>query len=182
VNVYRSSAWVRQYWDYTCTAASTQTMLNLVLGRSNRTSLLQQRIIRYARRHDSLRDSRGSDPAGWAKALTHFGAGTYSWRVFASRASALRYAASRLVATGKPVGLLVWRGRHAWTMTGFTSAPNPAEDPAASVTGIFVAPPLRGVDPRPNTWLATGSLGTFARYRERDGLRAWVGRWVVVAP
>jgi hypothetical protein len=181
-NLYRSRAWVRQYWDYTCTAASTQTMLNLILGDANRSSIFQQRIIRYARRHDTLRVSKGSDPEGWAAAMRHFGGGPYAWRVFPSRAAALRYAATRMVATGKPVGLLVWRGRHAWTMTGFTSATDPALDPDVVVTGIYVAPPLRGVDPRPNSYLRTSTLDTFARYRERDGLRAWINRWVVVAP
>ena len=87
-----------------------------------------------------------------------------------------------MLATGKPAGLLVWRGRHAWTMTGFTSATDPRTDPTAVVTGVFVAPPLVGVDPRPNTYLTVSRLGTFARYEERDGLRTWVGRWVVVAP
>lgn len=181
-NLYRFSAWVRQYRNYTCTAASAQTMINLIRGRADRSLLLQMRIIKYARAHDSLRWSAGSDPAGWARALTYFGAGPYSWRTFTSRSAALRYAAQRMIATGKPAGLLVWRGRHAWTMTGFTSATDPRTDPAAVVTGVFVAPPLVGVDPRPNTYLTVARLGTFARYQERDGLRTWIGRWVVVAP
>jgi hypothetical protein len=181
-NLYRSTAWVRQYRNYTCTAASAQTMVNLIRGRSNRSLLLQLRIIKYARSHDYLRRSEGSDPAGWARAVTYFGGGPYGWRTFTSRAAALRYAAQRMLATGKPAGLLVWRGGHAWTMTGFTSATDPRTDPAAVITGVFVAPPLVGVDPRPNSYIPTGLLGTFARYAERDGLRTWIGRWVVVVP
>ncbi len=181
-NLYRSTAWVRQYRNYTCTAASAQTMLNLIRGRSDRSVLQQLRIIRYARAHDSLRYSNGSDPAGWARAITHFGGGTYRWKTFTSQAAALRHAAQRMLVTGKPAGLLVWRGRHAWTMTGFTAATDPRTDPAALITGVWVAPPLVGVDPRPNTYIRAASLGTFARYRERDGLVTWVGRWVVVAP
>lgn len=181
-NLYRSTAWVRQYRNYTCTAASAQTMINLVRGRSDRSLLLQMRIIKYARSHDYLRWSAGSDPAGWARAVTYFGGGQYGWRTFTSRAAALRYAAQRMLETGKPAGLLVWRGRHAWTMTGFTSATDPRTDPAAVITGVYVAPPLAGVDPRPNSFIPAASLGTFARYAERDGLRTWIGRWVVVAP
>ena len=173
---------MRQYRDYTCTAASTQTMLNLIRGRSNRSLLFQLRIIKYARAHDYLRFSRGSDPAGWARALTYFGGGTYRWKTFPTRSAALRYAAARMLATGKPAGLLVWKGRHAWTMTGFTSLTDPRTDPNAAVTGIYVAPPLVGVDPKPNTYLRSTTLGTFARYNERDGLRSLVGNWVVVAP
>jgi hypothetical protein len=181
-NLYRSTAWVRQYRDYTCTAASAQTMLNLIRGRSNRSLLLQLRIIKYAQAHDYLRGSMGSDPAGWARALTYFGGGAYRWKTFSSQSSALRYAAARMLATGKPAGLLVWKGRHAWTMTGFTSLTDPRTDPYAAITGVFVAPPLVGVDPKPNTYLRPTALGTFARYAERDGLRSLVGYWVVVAP
>lgn len=182
MNLYRSSAWVRQYRNYTCTAASAQTMLNLIRGRSDRSLLLQLRIIKYAKAHDYLRYSAGSDPAGWARALKRFGAGAYTWRTFSSKAAALRYAALRMRTTGKPVGLLVWRGRHAWTMTGFTSATDPLSDPSAVVTGVYVAPPLVGVDPKPNTYITTSALGRFAKYQERDGLKSLVGRWVVVAP
>jgi hypothetical protein len=181
-NLYRSGAWVRQYQNYTCTAASAQTMLNLIRKRADRSLVTQMRIIRYAQLHDHLRFSRGTDPSGWAQAMTYFGGGRYTWRVFPTRSQALRFAAARMLATGKPAGLLVWRGRHAWTMTGFTSLTDPRTDPAVIVTGVFVAPPLVGVDPRPNTYIPTASLGTFARYQERDGLQIWLGRWVVVAP
>jgi hypothetical protein len=181
-NLYRSTAWVRQYRNFTCTAASAQTMINIIRGRSDRSLLLQLRIIKYARAHDYLRTSAGSDPAGWARAVTAFGGGAYTWKTFTARSTALRYAAKRMLVTGKPVGLLVWRGRHAWTMTGFTSATDPRTDPLATITGVFVAPPLVGVDPKPNSYLTVAALGTFAKYAERDGLRALVGRWVVVAP
>ena len=181
-NLFQPTAWVRQYWSHTCTAASTQTMLNLIHGRTDRSRITQDRIIRYARTHDSLRVSHGSDPLGWANALTYFGAGTYRWRTFATQSAALRYAALRMLATRKPIGLLVWQGRHAWTMTGFTAAADPRTNPTAGISGIYVAPPLVGVDPSPNAYLPRSRLGTFARYRERDGWRVWVNRWVVVAP
>ena len=157
-------------------------MINLVTGRDDRSRFTQDRIIRYSRANDSLRRSRGTDPQGWARALTHFGGGTYRWRVFATQASALRHAALRMLATGKPVGLLVWRGRHAWTMTGFTATADPRSNATAVITGIYVAPPLAGMDPAPNTYVRVRSLGTFARYGERDGARIWINRWVIVAP
>jgi hypothetical protein len=157
-------------------------MMNIITGRSDRTRITQDRIIRYARAHDSLRTSKGSDPMGWARAMTWLGAGPYASRTFVSQASALRHAALRILATGKPVGLLVWQGRHAWTMTGFTATADPRTSPNAVITGIYVAPPLVGTDPSPNSYLTTSSLWTFARYRERDGLRVWINRWVVVAP
>ena len=38
----------------------------------------------------------------------------------------MRYAAKRNRLTGKPVGLLVARGGHAWVMTGFQATADPA--------------------------------------------------------
>ena len=43
-------------------------------------------------------------------------------------------AALAIAETGKPVGLLVWRGRHAWVMSGFRSSTDPRTDPDARIT------------------------------------------------
>ena len=38
---------------------------------------------------------------------------------------ALRLAAASIRQTNRPVGLLVWRGRHAWVMSGFKATADP---------------------------------------------------------
>lgn len=45
---------------------------------------------------------------------------------FKSRQNALRKAAHMMRKTGKPVGIVVWRGAHAWVMSGFTATADPA--------------------------------------------------------
>jgi hypothetical protein len=183
INLYRSDAWVRQYTSTWCTAAAVQMMVNLVTGSSDRSYDRQLSIIRYEQAHDSLRRSTGSDPEGWAAALRYFGAGsTYGWATYGTMTNALSAAAERMRLTNRPVGLLVWSGRHAWVMHGFRATADPAGPAPFSVTDVYVSGPLAGSDPR-NARLSTSALaGSFNRYQERDGYAAWINRWVIVQP
>lgn len=189
VSVWRSSAFSSQATTYWCTAAATQMMLNLVLGRSRHDAAEQEAIIRYAQANDTLAVSKGSDPKGWAAALRHFGTSrtqTYHWERYASYAGALRAAAYDLRMTGKPVGLLVMGGKHANMLVGFKATADPALGGPFSVTSAqIVGPwyPRPNLDPAPGTWLSSASLSSrFNRYAERDGYAGWVGYWVIVTP
>lgn len=189
VSVWRSSAFASQATTSWCTAAATQMMLNLVLGRSRHDATEQQAIIAFEQANDSLAVSKGSDPQGWATALRHFGTSrtaTYHWERYSSHAGALNAAAYDLRMTGKPVGLLAFGGKHANVLVGFKATADPALGGSFSVTSAQVAGPWyprHGVDPAPGTWLSSASLASrFTRYTERDGLSAWVGYWVIVAP
>ena len=44
--------------------------------------------------------------------------------------------------TGRPVGLVMWKGRHAWVMSGFTSDADPRAGDDFDVTGVRVLDPL----------------------------------------
>ena len=189
VSIWRSSAFASQATASWCTAASTQMMLNLVLGRSRTSSSEQQAIITYEQENDSLAVSKGSDPQGWAAAMRHFGTSrtsTYHWERHGSYAAALRSAAYDLRMTGKPVGLLVLDGRHANVLVGFSATRDPALGGNFTVTSAqIVGPwyPRPNIDPAPGTWLSTTKLASrFTRYAERDGLADWVGYWVIVTP
>ena len=184
LNVYRTGAWVRQYTSDQCTAAATQMMINMIRGRQNASTVLQANIYRYARNHDMLApSSRGSDPAGWAAALRKFGGGSYHFSTYGGREAALRAAATAIRATGRPVGILAHHGRHAWVMTGFTSAEDPAKTVSFSVTSAFVSGPLADKDPRPNRQVWRPSVNAnFTVYLERDGWLGWVGKYDLVLP
>jgi hypothetical protein len=73
VTIWRSTAFASQATTSWCTAASTQIMLNLVLGRSRSDAAEQAEIIKFEQANDSLAVSNGSDPQGWAAAMRHFG-------------------------------------------------------------------------------------------------------------
>lgn len=189
VSIWRSSAFASQATTTWCIAGATQTMLNLVLGRSRSDRTQQAAIMSYAKSHDSLVRSAGSDPQGWAASLRYFGnsrTATYHWARYGTYTNALRAAAYKLRMTGKPVGLLVYGGKHANVMVGFTATADPALGSGYTVTSVQVAGPWYPrptLDPPPGTWLSTTRLASrFTRYWERDGLAAWVGRWVTIEP
>lgn len=189
MNLYHWRSYVRQYTGSWCVAASSQMMANMVRLRRSSSAWIdrwyasQRRIIRYAQANDTLRWSRGTDPKGWAAALRRYGGGsTYMHRSFTSFGTALRYAAMRMRATGKPVGILAWNGRHAWVLHGFSATADPATTSAFTVTSVRVSGPLAGTDPK-NRWMSSAAFRVkWGRYWQRDGYRGWVGKYVLVAP
>ncbi len=50
-------------------------------------------------------------------------------------------AARQMRFTGKPVGLLVWRGAHAWVMSGFKATADPAYTDDFEVTAVWIEDP-----------------------------------------
>ena len=189
-DVYFANGHERQVDGRTCTAASTAMMLNFIARRD--LGLDQMAILRYAQRNDALPNAtqRGSDPLGWARAATYFSdrighPTTYQWKAYGSKSAALRAAAVAIARLGKPVGLLVWNGRHAIVMTGYEASADPA-------TGSFTLNHVYTSDPysagptvgRHRRW-AVADI-PFNRYLELDATPyyddAWYRKWVVVLP
>jgi hypothetical protein len=151
-------------------------------GWVDRTYARQRTIISYARRHDTLRRSRGSDPRGWAAALRRFGGGpTYREQAFYSFGAGLRHAVKRMRATGKAVGILAWHGSHAWVLHGFTATSDPGSTDDFVVTSVRVSGPLAG-DPRNAVMSVSRLQYRWGRYLQRDGFRGWYKKWLIVAP
>jgi hypothetical protein len=64
----------------------------------------------------------------------------YEVRTEKTRERALDVAARAIRRTGRPVGLLTWRGAHSWVMHGFTATADPLIG-AFRVTGVYVSDP-----------------------------------------
>jgi hypothetical protein len=163
-------------------------MLNFILGQSDTSTSSQQTYMAYAQAHDAGSYSQGSDPAGWGAALNRYGGGGYAIRAYSDRTSALKAAATRMRATGKPVGMLVWAGRHAWVMSGFSATADPATTSDFSVTSVFVEGPLYprepnawGYDLPPDTELSAAQIGAYLN-RYSDGHYTWNGYYILVLP
>ena len=78
----------------------------------------------------------------------------------------MRTAARAIAVTGRPVGLLVWRGRHAWVMSGFTATADPRETDDFRVIRAIVHDPLYphgsaiwGPSPSPGEAIPLAALG-----------------------
>jgi hypothetical protein len=131
---------------------------------------------------------------GWAAGLNELGAGPYRLVGTTTIDEALGAAAKAIRDTGKPVGLLMWQGRHAWVMSGFEATADPAASDSFQVTAAYVLDPLYprdsgtwGDSPRPGQRLSVAQLGKQFVPR-RTGVQAsvWLsgfaGMYVMVVP
>jgi hypothetical protein len=187
VDLSRNSAAVTQYTPYWCVPAATQTMLNLVTGRSDRSYATQSRLYTELRRANLYRyTTRGNDVRGWARVLTaRLPAGkAYADVSFSSRSAAYLAIVRAMDLTKRPVGIVVDGATHAWTVVGFTVRETPGVPNSTTVLGFYVVGPLGSPsDPWPKKYLTADQLASrFTRYHEWQRKVVWEGLYVIVAP
>ncbi|MEV7604378.1 hypothetical protein AB0N65_02930 [Paenarthrobacter sp. NPDC089322] len=175
LNLYQEGDFVPQYTFDWCVAASIQIAHNLVddTGGGTWADRAQQNELWNMARARSSNSFNGANPLGWAQVLTEVGMGPYSVVSIAGYEDALQTAARAITETGRPVGLVMWSGRHAWVMSGFESLGEPGQVPDFSVTGVRVLDPLYphgsgqwGPSPAPNSLLTPEQLATQFVVRE----------------
>lgn len=153
-----------------CVGASMQMMLNMVRPEDDRTAATQLALQELARdlsgQRPDGREREGASVRGWTAGLNLLGAGPYRLVGTDSLEEALRVAARAMRETGHPVGLLVWRGRHAWVMSGFHATADPLGDADFDVTAAVILDPLYphgsktwGPSPKPQEALSPAELG-----------------------
>ena len=180
VDVAERADFVAQTNFVQCVGASMQMMLNMIEPGRDRSATTQLKLQKLARSWSGSRpdgrERQGASVRGWAAGLNILGAGPYKLVGEATLEAALRTAARAIAATGKPVGLLVWQGRHAWVMTGFSATADPARD-AFSVTSANIHDPLYphgsatwGPSPAPGEALTPATVG---RQFVPRRMRAW---------
>ena len=125
-----------------CVPASILAMMNMIDPDGDRRTPTQRELDRLARKLSTPRlRGAGSEPEGWAGTLNRLGFGPYDVRALRTRGSAIETAARALRLTGRPVGLLTWRGAHAWVMSGFRATADPAYTDDFEVTHLYVVDP-----------------------------------------
>jgi len=177
-----------------CVGASMQMMLNMIQSDDDRSAATQLELQQLARQWSGTRpdgnERQGASVRGWAAGLNLLGAGPYKLAGATTIEEALLLAAKAMRRTGKPVGLLMWRGRHAWVMSGFRATGDPAVS-GSRVTAVFVEDPLYphgssvwGPSPAPGGALTVEELGRQyvpRRTSNRFG-SALSGKYVLVLP
>jgi hypothetical protein len=194
LDLARRSDYVAQTNLVQCVGASMQMMLNIMSSRNDRSAATQLRLQKLAREWSGPsrtgRIRQGASVRGWAKGLTMVGGGPYQVVGANSIDDALLTAARAMRTTGRPVGLLVWRGRHAWVMSGFRATRDPMR-PGAKVTQAIVEDPLYpyggssawGRSPRPGQALSVSELGRqFVRRRQSVLNPTLSNKYVIVMP
>lgn len=164
MNLYRKGDFVAQYTFEWCVGASLQMALNMATSGSH-TSRADQQDLWAMARDRSFSPFGGANPTGWTAVLNELGVGPYELVSVPTLDEALTQAAEAIRATERPVGLVMWRGRHAWVMSGFESTADPRDADAFDVTGIRVLDPLYphgssvwGTSPRPNSLVSPETL------------------------
>jgi hypothetical protein len=187
LDLSRSGAAVTQFTSYWCVPAAEQTMINLVRGTSDRTYATQARLYRETRAANKYSyPTRGNDVRGWARVLTaHLGPGMgYADRMFSSQAAAYDAIVDSMTATKRPVGIVVDRGSHAWTVVGFKVHETVGVPGSRTILGFYVIGPLGSPrDPWPKAFYTVAQLSArFTRYHESTRTVMWEGKYVMVQP
>jgi hypothetical protein len=177
-----------------CVGASMQMMMNMMRAGSDRTAATQLHYQRLAREWSGPprlggRQRRGASIWGWSAGLTRLGAGPYRVVGATTINEAVLVAAQAMRITGRPVGLLMWRGRHAWVMSGFRATSDPLL-PKARVTSVIVEDPLYprdsrtwGPSPAPGARLTLAQLSRqFVPRRQSTRSPQLSGMYVVLIP
>jgi hypothetical protein len=179
MNLYRRGDYVAQYTFEWCVGASLQMALNMTTAQSDTSRAYQKELWEMAQARSSS-PFGGANPRGWTAALNDLGIGPYVLVSIPTFDEALRVAATAIRETKRPVGLVMWRGRHAWVMSGFESDGDPAAHADVTVTGIRVLDPLYphgsrawGPSPRPNALVSPATLAE--QYVIRDSGRVNLG-------
>lgn len=189
VLIYRESAMVKQYTNYWCVPATTQSAVNLIRGTSDRSKATQERYYKGTRANNRYTyPTKGNDPQGWAWAMTTYSEGLaeYDDRSFTDKNAALAAIVDSIDRTGEPVGALVHRGTHAWLVLGYKAQLDPAAPWSAErrkILGFYVSGPLGSPsDPWPYEYMPMAEFRDhFSRYHEWQFDVIWEDRWVIVA-
>jgi len=191
VQLYTPGVFSMQATGQWCVAASTQMIRNIVRDERDHSVTSQRKYFVFGRAHNGYRtpESDGVDPAGWQAMLRMWVDPGYHIVAAPTYTTALNAAARAMRLTGRPVGLLVGFGSHAWVMAGFTATADPASARLFTVTSINVLGPLwgrqsrYGFDQVPNIRLSAARFRSFLTpYRDPFEPQGWRNRFVIVAP
>lgn len=188
ISLADASDFVRQRRSYWCVGASLLMARSIITGKHDDSRRSQRRLWRAARARSPNSPYNGANPIGWTAMLNELDLGPYRLVSRPDFDSAVRTAASALVETGKPVGLVVWAGHHAWVMTGLDATGDPRLDDAV-VTGVRVMDPLYphkskwGRAPAPNQLVGLEALARqFVRRHRPDYDLGVPSGWLLIVP
>jgi hypothetical protein len=190
MDLYRANDFVGEKTAIWCLAAAVQTSINIMSPGADASRATQLRLFNLTRSLAPAPDG-AAEPEGWAKALTKLGFGGYKVSVHPSIRSAITAAAKAVRATGRPAGLMVWRGAHSWVMSGFTATADPALTDQFTVTAVRIEDVwyprysnIWGRSRPPDALVPVGKLSEDFKPWKRPQARypAKDGRFVIVIP
>ena len=163
-------------------------MLNIIKPGVNRTAAYQHRVQVQARSLSGPTPPgfvrSGASVFGWAATLSLRGGGDYRVVGADNLRQAMRMAARAIHDQRRPVGLLVWRGRHAWVMSGYQAVVDRKAPGGFRVTRANILDPLHpyggsgwGPSPKPGSSISVEAVGRqFVRRKPRRD-SPWAAFW-----
>ena len=181
-------SYVGQFNYYQCVAASIQMMRNIIYGQADHSAATQHAIWVRSRALSVYTGDGGADPYGWSRDLTLSGTG-YQIYAGTSLADTIHAAARAMAQSGRPAGITVYSGSHAWVLSGITASNNPALTDDFSVISVSVIDPLWTLAKggsgtiAPSTWLTIAQLKSkFTPYHDPRRAPSIEGRYVAIVP
>ncbi len=139
MDLYRKNDAVTEATKWYCVPAAMLTMINIMSRGAEHSRDAQKELYQLARQLSTKTlVGKGAEPIGWARGLQQLGYGGYEVGVFATRRQAVQAAAKAIRLTGRPAGVLVWRGAHSWVMSGFRATADPAATDDFTVTDVDI--------------------------------------------
>jgi hypothetical protein len=202
VNLANGKDYVQQTNFVQCVGTSIQMMLNIMRPGADRSAKTQRRLQNLARAWSGPTPTgfqrQGASVRGWAASLVIHRAGAYKVVGADSLQEAMKIAATAIREYKRPVGLLVWRGRHAWVMSGFEATGDPLLPKKWRVTKAYILDPLYphgddvwGPSPTPGRAISVAAVGRQFVRRQSNRSSAWNqlpgqvrlrNKWVLVVP
>ncbi len=189
MDLYQPGDFVSEFVDTWCVPAAMQTSMNIMSVVPDTTRDSQARLQDLA---FSLGGGYygGADPNGWAKGLASLGYGNYQVGAKAKMADALRVVAKQIRLTGRPAGLLVWKGWHSWVVSGFTASADPAQTDSFTLISVRIEdvwyPRVSKLWPKsrpPDANVPVGALGTdYVPWHQGKIYSGREGNYVYVIP
>jgi hypothetical protein len=137
MDLYATGDYAREYLDTWCLPAAMQTSINIMDSGADVSKATQQALWSYARSIAPDLEG-GAEPEAWAIGLQRLGYGSYEVSIQPTLEAAIQLAARQIRLTGRPAGLLVWKGVHSWVMSGFKATRDPALGDDFTVTGVYI--------------------------------------------
>ncbi len=188
VNLARPSDYVAQANFVQCVGASVQMMLNIARRGADRSARTQHRLQVEARALSGPTPPgfirHGASIRGWVASLNRRGTGLYRLVGADTLQEAMQIAMVAIQQYRRPVGLLVWRGRHAWVMSGYVATYDARHGGRPRVTRAYILDPLHphgsiwGPSPTPGTSIPVAAVGRqFVRRELIDTTSIWARFW-----
>jgi hypothetical protein len=139
MDLYHRNDFVTEATKWYCVPAAMLTMINVMSKGADHARATQTSLYRLARKLSTKTlVGKGAEPIGWARGLEQLGFGGFDVGVFATRREAVQAVANAIRLTGRPAGLLAWRGAHSWVVSGFQATRDPAVTHDYLVTGVYI--------------------------------------------